>query len=225
MRIQSPNLTCNCSAFPLAALRGGAIDGCRDGFPPAVYASRAQVGVVDRMAVRVHRDRSLTSLRARINRPAASGQRPAASGQRPAASGMTCARRPAGAREPSSTPPAGYPHTHLTRVPGIPAPATFSFPTLRWLLGAISLIAAAPAEAQRNDPTHAVPSRQGATSRGCCRSSGTAGPNARNLPSSAVAGGPGFEAGLGPMRREATNDSRSVSGVRRAVMPRAIIRS
>ena len=88
MRIQSPNLTRNCSAFPLAALRGGAIKGSRDGFPAAVYASRAQVAVVDRLAVQVDRNRSLTSLRARINRPAASGQRPAASGQRPAASGQ-----------------------------------------------------------------------------------------------------------------------------------------
>ena len=65
--------------FAVAAFRGGADGGSRDGPPPAVLAG----GGAERQA-----DRSLTLVRAPMMKPAASGQRPAASGQRPAASGQ-----------------------------------------------------------------------------------------------------------------------------------------
>ena len=86
MRIQSPLRICPAISAP--AVGGG--------------AASVPVGIADRVAVQVNRNRSLTSLRARTNKPAASGQRPAASV-------MTCARRPAGARKSASAPPAGSP--------------------------------------------------------------------------------------------------------------------
>ena len=89
-------------------------------------------------------------------RPAASGQRPAASGQRPAASGMTCARRLAGARKPapstgSPSRPDPRPRRRRTRLPAL-------LPALALLLGALSLLPAAQAQAQTviQPPTNLV---------------------------------------------------------------------
>ncbi len=81
------------------------------------------------------------------NWPAASGQRPAASGQRPAASGMTRARRPAGACTPAPSTSAGSRRPDA-RTGRARARRLSLLPVLALLLGALSLFAPAPAEAQ-----------------------------------------------------------------------------
>ena len=97
--------------FAATALRVGAVDGSRDGPPPAVLAAGASV----RQA-----DRSLTLVRAPIMKPAAqrpsgpAAQRPSGpAAQRPSGpaaqrpSGVTCARRQAEARKAASQSSAG----------------------------------------------------------------------------------------------------------------------
>ena len=69
-----------------------------------------------------------------------------ASGQRPAASGITCARRLAGARKPAS--PSESPRQPDACTGRLRARPSRLLPALALLLGALGLLAPAPAQAQ-----------------------------------------------------------------------------
>ena len=148
MQIQNPNPTPVCPAISAATLRGGAMDGSRDGPPP---------GGPDRTE---NEDPSLTLVLDPIMKPAASGQRPAASGQRPAASGQRPAasgQRPAASgQRPAASGQNCDPHSRLDSPrrpdartgPSLARCLTLLFPVLALLFGALQLLPAGPAAAQ-----------------------------------------------------------------------------